>query len=155
MRKDSGITMIMMVITIVMMALIAVFSISNSKDTIVETKIIKTYDEMREVKSAIMRYVVIDNMENLSLYKTTSLKTGMVSKYGSEEQDLYELTFLSDGAVLEDILEVRNIQHDYIVNVHNLNDIEIFLVGGIEIGGVTYYTESDILEQYNDVFAGR
>ena len=149
--------MIMMVITVVMMALIAVFSISNSKETVVETKIIKTYEEMREVKSAIMRYVVIDNMENLATYKITSLASypGITSKYGPSEQDLYYFDFGQDSAILNDLLEVRNIQNDYIVNVYNLNDIEIFLVGGIQIGGTTYYAEQDILEQYNDVFAGR
>ena len=80
---------------------------------------------------------------------------GVYSKYPLDSQKLYYLDFKTQSGVLDDILEVRNIQNDYIVNVYNLNDIEIFSVEGITIKGVTYHAEQEILEQYNDVFAGR
>ena len=112
---------------------------------------------MREVRSAIMRYVVIDNMDNLETFRIDNLAgfDGLVSSYDASEQQLYRLDFVRESGVLNDLLEVRNIEHEYIVNVYNLNDIELFLVGGIEIQGQKYYKDQDIIALYNNVFAGR
>ncbi len=153
-KNNSGITMIMMVITVVMMALIAVFSITNSRETVTETKIIKLYNEMREVKSAVLRYATTENLDNLSIYATTVFPAG--SKYPASEQKLYYLDFYNDKNVLNDLLEVGNIEHDYVVNVYHLNDVEICLGNTVAIKGTTKnWTEQEILELYNDVFAGR
>ena len=60
-----------------------------------------------------------------------------------------------NAMLLDEILEVRNVENNYIVNVKNLNDIEIFLVGGIKIRNDICYTDQQILQEYNDIFAGR
>ena len=40
-------------------------------------------------------------------------------------------------------------------NVKNIEDIEIFLVDGVKIRNEVFYTDDEIIEKYNDIFAGR
>ena len=68
-KGKNGITMIQTVITIVMMILIAGFSIYNSKDTLVETKLTKAYNEILEVKRA------VQGVETLELFKMSDIGT--------------------------------------------------------------------------------
>lgn len=159
MKANKGITMIQMVITIVMMVLIAGFSVYNSSDTVVEIRISKVYEEMKEVKNAVASLNVLE--EDLSQYFGAPLENfnaynQLISYYvDSPAQEYYYLDFKNEGAVLEDILEIRNIENNYIVNTTNIENIEIFLVNGLEIDGTKYYTDGEILEKYNDIFAGR
>ena len=159
MRSNKGITMIQMVITIIMMVLIAGFSIYNSRDTIVEIRLSKTYEEMKEVKNAVASLNLLE--EDLTLYLGTPLENfdGYAKLVGyyvdTPKQEYYYLDFKNQGDVLGDILELRNIENNYIVNTANIENIEIFLVNGIKIDDDTYYTDEEILEKYNDIFAGR
>lgn len=158
MKRNSGITMIQMVITIVMMVLIAGFSIYNSKDTLVEAKLTKAYNEILEVKKA------VQGAETLELVKMSSIGTEiedftlypqLSTYYTSGDHEYYFLNFKDNGKAIEDALEIRNIENNYIVDVKNIENIEIFMVNGVKIGSNTYYTDTEILEKYNDIFAGR
>ena len=66
-KNNKGITMIQMVITIVMMVLIAGFSIYNARDTIIETKVAKIYNEVEEGKNAVTGLKIFEdeNIENI------------------------------------------------------------------------------------------
>ena len=158
-KKCEGITMIQMVITIVMLVLIAGFSIYNSTDTIAETKAAKAYEEITEVKKAVMRYVVLDSeMDELATFRLADLSgyPTIASFYtDTTDQDFYYLNFKTNAMLLNEILEVRNIENNYIVNVKNLNDIEIYLVEGVKIRNEICYSDTQILENYNDIFTGR
>lgn len=159
MYSNKGVTMIQMVITIIMMVLIAGFSIYNSSDTIVEIKLSKTYEEMKEVKNAVTSLKILE--EDLTNYLGTPLED--LSSYHQLEEyynralykEFYYLDFKNQGDVLCDILEIRNIENNYIINTGNIEDIEIFLVNGLKINGEIYYTDDEILEKYNDIFTGR
>ena len=159
MNDNRGFTMVQMVVTIIMIVLIAAFSVSNSRDTIVETKVAKAYEEVTEVKKAVMRYAVLSQeREELSAFKIDNLDSypNLTSEYAEMgEQEYYFLDFKTQGETLNEILEVRNVNDNYIVNIKNLNDIEIFLVNGIKVGNKTLYTDKEIIEIYNDAFAGR
>lgn len=157
-KGKNGITMIQTVITIVMMILIAGFSIYNSKDTLVETKLTKAYNEILEVKRA------VQGAETLELFKMSSIGTPvedftlypqLSGYYNSGEHEYYFLNFKDNGKVIENVLEIRNIENNYIVNVKNTENIEIFMVNGVKVGTSTYYTDTEILKKYNDIFAGR
>ena len=158
MKQEKGVTMIMMVVTIVMMILIAGFSIYNSKDTIIETKLAKIYNEIKEVKTGVIRYKVLyeDGMEVIADDKLSSLAAyPAISTREKPDQEYYLLDFVNKSNVLNDIFELRNVENNYIVNVKDIENIEIFLVNGIKIGDDTYYTDDEIIEKYNDIFAGR
>ena len=158
-KKNTGITMIQMVITIVMLVLIAGFSIYNSSDTIAETKAATAYQEITEVKKAVMEYVVLhEDKEDLQLFRLDSLSgfPTIASFYTDEEnQEFYYLNYKADATLLNEILETRNVTSNYIVNVKDLNNVEIFLTGGIKMGNQICYTDKQILEKYNDIFSGR
>ena len=156
--QKRGITMIQMVITIVMMILIAGFSIYNSRDTIIETKLSKTYNEMMTVKEAVL------GLETLEIVDITDIGTELpdfssytqlMPYYNSGDHEYYLLDFKNNGDAIAEVLEIRNIENNYIVNVKNIEDIKIFLVNGVKIGDNVYYSDDEILKKYNDIFAGR
>lgn len=157
-KQNKGITMIQMVITIVMMVLIAGFSIYNSKDTLVETKITKAYNEILEVKRAVQSFEMLD-FAKLSDFSTQitdfTYYPQLVSYCNDPSGEYYFLNFESNKDVIEDILEIRNIENNYIVDVKNIENIQIFSVDGIKVGKDTYYSDEEILKKYNDIFAGR
>lgn len=158
-KCEEGVTLIQTIIAVVMIAILACFAIFNSRDTIVETKLAKVYNEIKIVKSAVMDYETLipggmkdsfseDKLDNLSSYPK-------LSSYEKVNQEYYLLDFKNDSAVINDILEIRNVENNYIVNVKNLDDIEIFSVDGIEFKEETLYEDDEIIEKYNHVFAGR
>lgn len=160
MNRQNGITMIMMVITVVMMALIAAFSIYNSKETIVETKITKAYNEIREVKDAVMRYAML----NLEMSDLRGCLVSNPANYGSvldsyypsyENHVFYFLNFKEQKNVLEDILELRNVENNYIIDATDLSNLKVYLVNGIQIEDRMYYMDTEIIEKYNGIFSGR
>ena len=158
MEQKRGITMIQMVITIVMMILIAGFSIYNSRDTIIETKLSKTYNEMMTVKEAVLgleTLEIVDIKDIGTKLSDFSSYTQLMPYYNSGDNEYYLLDFKSNGDAISDVLEIRNIENNYIVNVKNMEDIEIFLVNGVKIGDNVYYSDDEILKKYNDIFAGR
>ena len=123
-------------------------------------------EEMREVKKAVESLVIFE--ENLSSQlDTTSFDSlssyHQLTKYETDPlyvnntHEYYYLDFTNDERIkfLEETLDLRNIENDYIVNTANIENIEICLVNGIEIEKTMYYTESEILEKYNDIGAGR
>ena len=157
-KGEKGITMIQMVITIVMMAIIAGFSIYNSRDTIAETKITKAYNEILIIKDAIVEVKVLDDsvMDVFSGDRLVNLDAyDGIADRDEPNQEYYFLDFKNKKELLEDIFNLRNIENNYIVNVKNLENIEVFLVDGVNVDDTLYYTADEIIEKYNDIFAGR
>lgn len=157
-KNNKGITMIQMVITIVMMVLIAGFSIYNARDTIIETKVAKIYNEVEEVKNAVTGLKIFEdeNIENILGAPLQNLNdySGLAAYY-KDDQEYYLLNFKTNGNTLCDLLEIRNIENNYIVNLKDVDNVEVFLVGGAMIENEMCYTDYEILKKYNDIFAGR
>ncbi len=157
-KNNKGITMIQMVITIVMMVLIAGFSIYNARDTIVETKVAKIYNEVEEVKNAVTGLKIFEdeNIENILGTPLQNLNDYPgLAVYYKDDQEYYLLNFKTNGNVLCDLLEIRNIENNYIVNLKDTDNVEVFLIGGAMIEDEMCYTDYEILKKYNDIFAGR
>lgn len=157
-KNNKGITMIQMVITIVMMVLIAGFSIYNARDTIIETKVAKIYNEVEEVKNAVTGLKIFEdeNIENILGAPLQNLNDySELAAYYKDDQEYYLLNFKTNGNTLCDLLEIRNIENNYIVNLKDADNVEVFLVGGAMIENEMCYTDYEILKKYNDIFAGR
>lgn len=157
-KNNKGITMIQMVITIVMMVLIAGFSIYNARDTIIETKVAKIYNEVEEVKNAVTGLKIFEdeNIENILGAPLQNLNDyPELAAYYKDDQEYYLLNFKTNGNTLCDLLEIRNIENNYIVNLKDADNVEVFLVGGAMIENEMCYTDYEILKKYNDIFAGR
>lgn len=157
-KREEGITLIQTAIAVVMIVLIASFAILNSTDTLIETKVAKAYNEIIIVKKAVMEIEALeeigmavfsgDRIENFDSFK------GLEDK-DKQNQEYYYLNFKEKSSVLNDILDIRNVENNYIVNVRDLDNIEIFSVDGIKVGENKLYTDDEIIEKYNEIFAGR
>ena len=157
-KNNKGITMIQMVITIVMMVLIAGFSIYNARDTIIETKVAKIYNEVEEVKNAVTGLKIFEdeNIENILGAPLQNLNDyPELAAYYKDDQEYYLLNFKTNGNTLCDLLEIRNIENNYIVNLKDADNVEVFLVGGAMIENEMCYTDYEILKKYNYIFDGR
>lgn len=159
MRKNKkGVTLIQTVIAVVMIIIMAGFAILNSNDTIAETKVAKAYNEIVELKKAIYGFELLDE-EGMEVFIDSKIESldvyPALASYGKENQEYYYLDFTNDSEILSDTLELRNIENDYIVNVKDIDNIEVFCVKGIEIGNDKFYTENEIVKEYNDIFGGR
>lgn len=157
-KKEKGITMIQMVITIIMMIIIASFSLYNARDTIIEAKVSKVYKEIMTVREGVVGAKVMETidfadfgtkLDDFSSYPQLS------SYYDSGDSEYYFLDFETKNAVISEALEIRNIENNYIVNVKDFENVEVFLVDGLVIGSDRIYSDDEILRKYNDIFAGR
>ena len=157
-KREEGSTLIQTAVAVVMIVLIASFAILNSTDTVVETKIAKLYSEIMIVKKAVMEIEALEEegMEMLSSERILSFDgyEGLEDK-DKANQEYYFLNFKEKSNLLNGVLDIRNVENNYIVNVKDLDNIEIFSVDGIEIGEEKFYTDDEIIEKYNEIFAGR
>lgn len=159
MRKhEEGITLTQTAIAVIMIVLIASFAVLNSTDTVVETRVAKAYEEIVAVKKAVMEIEALekDGMEILESERISNFDdySGLEHK-DKADQEYYFLNFKEKGNMLNAVLDIRNVENNYIVNVKDLDNIEIFSVDGIKIGGEKIYTDYEIIEKYNEIFAGR
>lgn len=157
-KHEEGITLIQTVVAVVMLLIIASFAVLNSEDTVVETKIAKTYNEIIEVKKAVIEIEMLEE-DGLGIFsgdRLTSLSGyPELQKYEKENQEYYYLDFKNKKAELYDALDIRNVDKNYIVNVKDIDNIEVFLVTAEEVGGQKLYTDDEIIEKYNNLFSGR
>ena len=153
-KQNKGITMIQMVVTVVMLALIAAFSIYNATTTVVEAKVAKAYNEIITLKNGVKSFVILNEslesfpgreIPNLDEYPHLQTVSKVNQKY-------YYLDFKNDAGSINDALEVRNIENDYIVNLRELENIEIFLAETIDVNGEKVFTDNQIIEKYGDIF---
>ena len=157
-KREEGVTLIQTVIAVVMIALIASFAIFNSRDTVVETRVAKVYNEILTVKKAVLELEMLEEkgMEIFTESKIQNLDSyPEIASHGKANQEYYYLDFEKEGNLLQEKLDIRNIENNYIVNVKNIEDIEIFLVNGVKIRNEIFYKDDEIIEKYNDIFAGR
>ena len=126
-KNEQGVTMIQMVIAIVMLVLSAGFSIYNARNTIIETKVAKVYNEMVQVKKAVVDLEILssDGIENIGtvIENFNSPSYNQLLPYYSANQEYYLLDFKTNGAIVCEELEIRNIENNYIVNVNDIENI--------------------------------
>lgn len=160
-KNEKGITLIQTVIAVVMIAIIASFAILNSNDTVVETRIAKVYNEIKEVKKSIIEIKILDEDEIKNVLSGDKIDDlagyPNLAKYKKPDQEYYLLEFENEEKrnMLLDTLELRNIENNYIVNVKDIENIEVFLEKGVKIRNEVFYSEPEIIEKYNNIFAGR
>ena len=118
----------------------------------------KIYNEVEEVKNAVTGLKIFEdeNIENILGAPLQNLNDyPELAAYYKDDQEYYLLNFKTNGNTLCDLLEIRNIENNYIVNLKDADNVEVFLVGGAMIENEMCYTDYEILKKYNDIFAGR
>lgn len=158
-KNEKGITLIQVVIAVVMLTLIASFAVLNSNDTAVETRIAKAYNEIIEVKKAVIELKMLDEDELkmvLSGDKIDSLdEYPNLASYNKPDQEYYVLKFENEDKkdILLDTLELRNIENNYIVNIKDIENIEVFFEKGVRVRNEVFYSDDEIIEKYKNIFA--
>ncbi len=168
MRKQYGVTTLSIVIVVVVLAILASASILYSRDVVSEGKLATTYDEIKQVKDAVVNLKSLSeinpesyNLENiLGVFEITNIDeyNARVGMKLNSTKKYYYLGFADENLEegirqnLSDIFEIRSVSNNYIISVEALNDIEIFLVDGITVGEEVYYTFDEILTIYSGTF---
>jgi len=154
--KNEGITMMQIVITIVIMIILATIAVLYGQGIPKEARLSSIYNEIREVESTLKQAKLLNKLvaadENLSIYEEITVPKVEASSYESvlgagATGDFYYLDFTTSRK-LENVLDLENVNNDYILDYSNLN---IYLIKGIEINEgdtITIKYNSDEIETY-------
>ena len=169
MQSNKGVSIIMLIITVIMMAIIVSFAVFYSQNITPEAKLASAYSSIKTVKDA------CDNAEGFidlnpdeyddyfffgkSIHNSLSVNevANAAAEFGLGAEDFSARTFViepTEGAsepkeaqrILEN-LELKGVTNTYIVDLDNK---KYYLVGGIEnIEGIKLYEYSEILKGYS------
>ena len=161
--EEKGVSLIMLIITIAMMAIIVSFAVYNSKNTTPEAKLASAYVSLKSVKDACDNAVMLGEMKpdeydeyyffgkniqhsdvDISVYKT---KCGLTAG-----EDFSERTYIikpeetkEDKRILEN-LELKGITSTYVVDLENDN---YYIYGGVALNNETKaYEYKEIMKAY-------
>lgn len=172
-QNEKGVSVIMLIIAIAMMAIIVSFAVFYSKDTTPEAKLASAYSSLKTIKEACDNAQMLIELNpaeydeyyffgNNLQYKITNSSelSNLITKCGlTSIDDLSERTYIikpEDGEeekrVLEN-LELKGVTNTYIVDLENK---KYYLVGGAKrvdslgnsSGDESVYEYKDVIEAY-------
>lgn len=156
MKGNEGITILQIVITIIVMMIILSASVFYGVNTTREAKIAATYSEIKDIESAIKeaevreKIKILDN--SISIYGEYEAPKVDNSSYelqlGEKSGDFYFLDFTSSRK-LSNALDIERVKNNYLLEIENLN---IYMVDGLEINGAVLYDAKEIAKFYQDSF---
>ncbi len=161
MKSQRGVTATSMVIVIVILIMLAGYSILTSREVVTEANAQKYFQEIK---------LINDQMKSLSFdkknFKDTleAFKIEDISQYNSrvgnrllEGEDYYLLGFGDEAMseimkqTLNEALDVRSIENSYIVSYEDTGKVNVLLVDGVRMGDSYYYTYSEIHNAYSNL----
>lgn len=161
MKSQRGVTAASMVIVIIVLVLLAGFSVLTSREVITEANTQKYFQEIK---------VVNEQIKSLSLdkknFKNTleAFKIESISQYNPrvgnrllEGEDYYYLGFADESMTdvmkqtLNEMLDTRGIENSYIVSYEDAGKVNVFLVDGVRMGDNYYYTYDEIHNAYSNL----
>lgn len=160
-RRNKGITMISLVITIIVLIILASITtysgISTTRDAryynaihemkVMQAKVNEWYEENKNDESTDWDKGVL--IANSGKTEACAKAYTIANRNNISESDIGEITdykYFSKECI-SDELDIEGIDYDFLIN---LNTRYVILVDGIESDGVTYYSLGEIDgEQYN------
>lgn len=161
MRSQRGVTATSMVIIIVILIMLAGYSVLTSREVITEANTGKYFQEVK---------LINDQMKNLSLdkknFKNTleAFKIEDNSQYNSrvgnnllEGKDYYFLGFADESMTevmkqtLNEVLDVRSVENSYIVSYEDTGKVTVLLLDGVRVGDKYLYTYEEIHNAYSNL----
>ncbi len=155
MKKNSGITILQIVITIIILVIIISITFLYGQNVPKEAKISTLYNEMKDIEDAFVELNMLNNIEiktdSIVLCNKVEVPKIEASDYekqlsGEDKWTYYYLDFKSSKD-LGNLLEMDNVKNDYILDFDNFN---VYLVDGIEIDGKMIYSSDEISKYYED-----
>lgn len=161
MKSQRGISALSLMITIVIIIMVAGYSLLFSRDTIVEGNVATVYSEMQElIEAAKGLSLDMDYLEeNLSVFELESI-TEMNPRVGNklrEGKKYYYFAYADEDFSdvmkdsLNEVLGLRSVSGSYIVAINDLGKVEVYLVDGININGKFCYSYEEIYAEYTEV----
>ena len=160
-KNNSGISAVSLMITIVVIIIIASYSLFFSRDTVIEAQVAKAYSEIQGIEEA-TKALSLDASyarEYLGGYEVEDI-ADMNERVGNklrEGKQYYYLGYADESVTdvekrsLNEVLGVRNIEGSYIISVGDIGEIDVFLVDGININDKFCYTYDEIHREYINV----
>ena len=148
--------MLQVVITIIIMIILAMVAILYGNGIPREANIAAVYSEMRSVESALKEALLLNKLkvsgDTLVIWDEIAVPEINPSDYtivlGGETSATYYYLNFSSSRKLGNILDIENIESDYILDYANLN---VYYVDGVDVlgsGDLTILYNSDDIEQY-------
>ena len=166
-KKESGITLIALIVTIIIMLLISGVAISTGISTkrravyfgvIAELKTMQSeinslYDEYRNGNNEILNYgaEVTGNLVDSENKKVLDLEESAFSSLDIDEEDRSGYRYFS-SQYISNTLKISGIDRDFLINIQNRS---VILTKGVKYGNNVYYSLSQVKDGgYNVEFAG-
>ena len=169
-NNNKGISLIMLVITVLMMAIIVSFAVFSSRNITPESKLAAAYASVKAVKDACDNAVNLIEInpneydeyyffgQNIHELMSESELQELLTKFGFEDfsnpnEVISKRTYLikntssdNDKRMLER-LELNNVSSTYLVDLENE---KYYILNGVErVDDVAIYEYRDILKEYN------
>lgn len=165
-KNKKGVSLIMLVIAIAMMAIIVSFAVFNSQNTTPEAKLASTYSSLKAIKdscdNALMlmeldpnaydEYYFFGNNIQYRITDLTELNKIAVNCGLPSSSSFSDRTYIIKPAETEDEkrvlanLELKSVANTYVVDLENEN---YYIVGGIDLtNGTKAYEYKDIMKSY-------
>ncbi len=161
MKSKKGISALSLMITIVIIIMIAGYSLLFSRDTVVEGNVATVYAEVQEVVEAAKGLSLdseyanealtgfeLSNVADINPRVNNKLKEGKKYYYfGYADENMTEVMIQT----LNEKLGLRSISNSYVIAIYDIGEVEVYLVDGININGNMCYTYDEIYMQYAEI----
>ena len=161
MRRQRGISALSLMITIVIIIMIAGYSLLFSRDTVVEGNVATVYAEVQEIVEAAKGLSLdseyetealtgfeLDSIADINPRVGNKLKEGRKYYYlGYADENMTEIM----TQTLNEKLGLRSVSGSYVIAINDIGKVEVYLVDGININGSMCYTYDEIYAQYTEV----
>ncbi len=166
-RNNKGVTVTMLVITIVLMIMIASFAVFYSQDVAPEAKLAAAYSSLKEIKNACDRAILEIELDpstydeyyffGNNIKKDGSNVAKLAQKCGVTQDAFSDRTYnianddSADNKRRIDRLEISSISEDYVIDLENE---KYYIVGGVKrSNGAIVYEFRDIELMYDMIRA--
>lgn len=160
MKRNEGITILQLAITVVIMLIIMSAAIFNGSDAAREAKAAKIYDEIVGIEGALREAEllgqIVVNGNNLELFDECTVPLANMAHERYNELISYNLTgncYLLEFSTNEDLknaFHLENVVNNYILE---LNNLKVYLIEGMDDKhGNKLHSVDDFLNIYENAF---
>ena len=161
MKNQRGVTATSMMIVIVILILLAGYSVLTSRDVVTEVNTQQYFQELKLIGEQ-AKGISLDKKNFKDTFE--SFKIEDINQYNARVgnnliagEDYYLLAFGDENMTdvmkqtLNEILDVRSVENSYIISYVDTGKVNVFLLDGVRIGNQYYYTYEDIHNAYSNL----
>lgn len=161
MKNQRGVTAISMAIVIVILIMLAGYSVLTSREIVTEVNVSQYFQEIKLINEQVKgisfdKKTFKDTFESFKIEDISQYNLRVGNKLLTGE-DYYLLPYGDEKITevmkqtLNELLDVRNIENSYIISYVDDGKVDVFLVDGVRIGENFHYTYEDIHNAYSEL----